>query len=874
MTERFGDDMTSPHVVLTAGTQVAQYRIIEKIGAGGMGEVYLAADSKLDRRVALKFLPAQFVADADLVSRFKREAQSAAKLDHPNIVTIYEVGDHQGRPFFAMQYVEGQSFNQLAHETTVPLQKVIEYAIQILEGLQRAHQAGIIHRDIKSANILLDHEQRPKILDFGLATVQGGEKLTKVGSTLGTVAYMSPEQAHGQQVDQRSDLFSFGVVLYELIAARTPFKRDSDAATLKAITEDTPEPLARFRAKVPDELQRIVNKLLERDPSLRYQTASGAVADLKKLAISTSSGSVTPIQKKSNKALIGVIAAAVVVIAALGIWLLKRPATPTQATSHTLELSRITNNGLAYAAAISPNGQYLVYAEEKGKQQSLFVRQVATGSIVQILPPSESQPTGLRFTNDGNYACYLALDQSQTRNLYRIPTLGGSPELLISACTARPAFSPDGTQLAFTKAFASTGDFALMVAGADGKNVRRLIGGKGEIWYAGAPSWSPDGKLIAVDKGMWKPNFHHEIVVVQADDGQEIWTTSGNWLSSNQPAWEKDGRAIVFLASERNRPNKTQIMRATYPAGRVERLTRDLSSYGSLTMTDDNSVICAVYNEFHFGLSISEGATLGVESKEISSGSDDGVFGISWTTDGRLLFPSQGADGVDLWRIADDGSGPQMLIKGNPALYTAVVSNDGKYIVYVSTTSGIPNIWRADSDGQNPKRLTSGAEDYLPSITPDSKWIVFDTWRNGPNQLARVSIDGGEVKILSETPGGNALVSPDGKLIFYVTADANNNALAAIRPFDKDERIRTVSMPTTVGRTFQWSPDNRLLYFVDTREKVSNIWSLDITTGEFRQVTKFKSDEIESFAWSLDMKKLALGRGNSRSDVVLLRQAK
>ncbi|MCH7689935.1 MAG: protein kinase [candidate division Zixibacteria bacterium] len=295
------NDDTRTHVVLTKGTMVAHYRISEKIGAGGMGEVYLAEDTELGRRVALKFLPLNLATENEHRARFKREAQAAAKLNHPNIVTIHEVSEFNGRPYIVMEHVEGRSLHDFCHDEPLPTNKIIDTAIQICDGLSKAHKAGIVHRDIKSSNIVVDSDGRPKILDFGLATFKGSEEVTKAGSTIGTVAYMSPEQAQGQKIDHRSDLFSFGIVLYELIAGRTPFKRDSDAATLKAIVNDKAEPLTRYRAEVPDELQRIVNKLLQRDPSLRYQNAADITADLKLLAISGSSPTVPAYEKKKNR---------------------------------------------------------------------------------------------------------------------------------------------------------------------------------------------------------------------------------------------------------------------------------------------------------------------------------------------------------------------------------------------------------------------------------------------------------------------------------------------------------------------------------------------------------------------------------------------
>jgi len=278
------DEETRSYAVLSAGMMVGHYRIIEKIGAGGMGEVYLAEDTELDRKVALKFLPPHLCQDEDCRKRFKREAQAAAKLRHPNIITIHEVGEYEGRPFIAMEHVEGNPLHYFAHQEPLSIERVINLAIQICEGLDKAHQAGIVHRDIKASNIVVDNDGRPIILDFGLAAVPGKEKLTRTGSTLGTVAYMSPEQAQGKETDRRSDLFSFGCVLYELLAGQTPFRRDTEAAILQAIISDDPEPLARYKAGVPDELHRIVTKLLKKDPALRYQSAAGIVSDLRTIS--------------------------------------------------------------------------------------------------------------------------------------------------------------------------------------------------------------------------------------------------------------------------------------------------------------------------------------------------------------------------------------------------------------------------------------------------------------------------------------------------------------------------------------------------------------------------------------------------------------
>jgi len=288
------DDKTQTHKVLIKGTEISHYKIINKIGAGGMGEVYLAEDTELDRKVALKFLPPHLCSDEECRMRFKREAQAAAKLDHPNIIPVYEVSEYQGRPYFAMAHVEGRSLKEYLSAEDPGIDQVIELGVQICEGLQAAHEQGVTHRDIKPSNILIDLHGRARIVDFGLAAVKGTNQLTKTGSTMGTIGYMSPEQVRGEQVDHRSDLFSLGVILYELTAGRLPFKADTEAATMNAVLN---VPLSRYKTGVSGELQHIISKLLEKDTQLRYQTATGVISDLRRLVVAGES----PVKQPRSK---------------------------------------------------------------------------------------------------------------------------------------------------------------------------------------------------------------------------------------------------------------------------------------------------------------------------------------------------------------------------------------------------------------------------------------------------------------------------------------------------------------------------------------------------------------------------------------------
>jgi len=335
------NDPTKTHVVLTKETMVQHYRIIEKIGAGGMGEVYLAEDTKLNRQVALKFMPAHLASDTDMRTRFTREAQAAAKLDHPNIVPVYEVGEFHDRPFIVMAHIDGQSLRDIIKKGKLSVSESISLTMQICEGLQKAHEAGVVHRDVKPGNIIIDKSDRARLLDFGLATVTGEEKLTKTGSTLGTVGYMAPEQILSKKTDKRADLFSVGVILYELITGRRPFTGENDVAVVKAITDATPEPIARFKSGVTGELQQVINKALSKDPSMRYQHADGMLADLRRLSVESTG-------PKKNRTALWAAAAVIIVVGAYFISkLLMDSQKPAQADPPVLVVLPFENLGSA-----------------------------------------------------------------------------------------------------------------------------------------------------------------------------------------------------------------------------------------------------------------------------------------------------------------------------------------------------------------------------------------------------------------------------------------------------------------------------------------------------------------------------------------------
>ena len=910
------------------GQTISHYRIIEKLGGGGMGVVYKAEDTTLARLVALKFLPPQVAQDKQAYERFLREARAAAALNHPNICTIHEIGESDGQPFIVMELLEGQTLKSRLQSAPLKLDILLDLSTQIADALDAAHAKGIIHRDIKPANIFVTNRGQAKILDFGLAKLTprplslgpspvgrgwpagGGpgegqtaapttsvelEHLTSPGVAMGTVAYMSPEQARGEELDTRTDLFSFGVVLYEMATGRQPFTGNTSAMIFTAILTQAPTSPVRLNPELPDELERITNKALEKDRDLRYQSASELRADLKRLKRDTSSGRQTAAtgptsaalgtvseppagppssaaillsEAKRHKLTLGLfIAGMALLLGGLGLAIYKLSVRKSELNLQNMKIVRITQSGKATDVAVSPDGQYVVYILREGERYSLNVRQVVTGSDVQVLPAEVLDFRGLTFSPDGNYIYFARSDKSNPNwsYLWQMPTLGGTPRQLARDIDSSVGFSPDGRKFAFARGVPDKGEVRVLVAGVGGSGERILASLPAAFWNG--PDWSPDGKTVVVTTIGGTKVTRGVISAISVSDGavREIYSTP---QPLGQARWLADGSGLLVSIFDPALGWRGQLWQISFPGGEAHRFTNDLTDYqASLDMTRDRKTLATIESTTAADLWLAPAGDA-ARARQITTGARANN-GLSWLASGALVYADYSGD---LFSVQEDGGNRTLLTPGEHNNSFPATCGDGRFILFQAYRNEKLNVWRMDEDGSNPAQLTNEKLATRPECSPDGKWLLYahlddlTAWQ--------VPIQGGlplQMVAQNLSDARTPQISPDGKLLAYLVMPATLSSprVLTVAPFGGGSPLYRFDVPMGAFE-IRWAPDGKALDYHLTRAGASNIWRQALAGGPPKQITNFKSDRIFSFDWSRDGKQLALARGSTSSDVILI----
>ncbi len=921
---------------------ISHYRITGQLGSGGMGVVYEAEDLNLGRRVALKFLPPQLSRDQNALDRFLLEARTASALNHPNICTIYAVektGEGaDAQSFIAMELLEGQNLDYKLGGMPLAVGPLLDISIQLADALDAAHAKGIIHRDIKPANIFLTLRGQVKVLDFGLAklvrrdlemTTIGATQespnphLTSPGATVGTIAYMSPEQARGENLDTRSDLFSLGTVIYQMATGKLPFAGATSAVVFHAILELDPVSPLQLNAILPPKLQEIIEKLLEKELDLRYQSAGDLRGDLKRLKRDAESGkksaaapsassqvaatSTTTLESdpaassamppsltgSSQDALARqslsqsstVVAAAgrhklgagisallgLVVLMAAGYGVYSLLTRHPMRSFRNFSVTKLTEDGNAVLAAISPDGKYILsLSRDSSGLASLWLRNVPTNSNTQVQPPANVYYNGLRFSPDGNYLYFVRSDpgNAELKYLYRAPLLGGTPERLAEDVDSNVTFSPDGHRLAFMRYDnPDPGKFRLIVRSLDSGAESVLVSGDISQGLF-SPAWSPDGKIILCVVNHPEDALTGLMAVDASNGKQSLVMSSSSALSS--PTWLPDGHGLLALNRDQaSNFSQSQIVFVIYPLGRLDPVTRDTNNYSDLSVAATGQVLATVLSEGHWSLEIAPVAGGGADGQHVAPSAAFTNF--TWTHDGRILYDK---DNTLRWVNPDSGAKGELATEQDALVGDPWECADGHSLVFLRALRGSTvhqNVWRSDVSGGNLKQLTQGREDNYPVCAPDSRSVYY---LDG-GQLMQAPIDGGPSrKVTALTPSGEFGISPDGRTLAFSTIDHNAGHEEKIALVSADtgqvQKLMAFEQPrfTTL---ILFSRDGKSVVY-DTRQgSIDNLWQQPLDGSPGKPLTSFNAEHIWDFHWSPDGSKLALVRGHNDSDVVLMR---
>lgn len=967
---------------------VGHYRILRKIGSGGMGVVYEAEDTKLGRRVALKFIPEESQKDPQTLERFLREARAASSLSHSGICTIHAIEESGSQSFIAMELLVGQSLDRVLASGPIAVKRTIEIGVQVADALDAAHKKGIIHRDIKPANIFLTESGAAKILDFGLAkqllsnnddlagnTIDAAPSnlLTSPGMAVGTIQYMSPEQARGEELDARSDLFSLGAVLYQMLTGKQAFPGSTSAVVFDNILHNAPVSPVSVNPEVPAEFERILNKALEKDRDVRYQVAGEMRADLKRLQRESDSGR-TPaassssraqavsavgtaaaqapaakrlLRSRTNKKIGGVCGgmaeyfgldatlmrvlwiviflglagldlfaylilwialpltpaapgeessqpaspsgsaivaaakkhklstmflfvgvAAVLAAAVFGVYtLVQRPA---RLPFETFSITKLTNNGHVHLATISPDGRYLLHALDDSGPQSLWLMNIPTGSNTQVVADAPTHYDGLTFSPDGNYLYFVRRDESDQliSTLYRAPILGGTPQVVVKDVDSPATFSPDGRRFAFLRFRGSSGNADLILSHSDGSTDRTLFSQQAIVSDSPLPIWSPNGKNILISVAMPTQDKLGGFLAVDAETGKQQVIMMSEDTDYLDAAWLPDGSGLLAVSTTiRVGGASRQLGIVSYPGGSYRRLTSDTNTYARPSISADGKSIVVNQIQYDYPLYVAPAAAPdSIRSVPLTSRSVDGRW--DWTFDGRLLLPQ-----IPDIRVVNPDGGESVLFSDSKSVVDQVAACGARYIVFRRggrTTGSAFNLWRLGVDGTSPKQLTFGRNEADARCSRDGQWVYFDDYGDN-RKIKRISIEGGAEQTIFETGIWVGDISPDGQTMVTLDFNPTDQKLSLKLYSVENKKAVFHSVDERAQPPMRFLPDGKGVVYTVKNKGVDNLWVQPLDSSPFRQLTHFTSEQITAFSFSPDGSRIALQRGHTDSDAVLLR---